>query len=457
MTTAKRRKRDGGKTNVVRPQDNGNSQPSEISNIENDRDFANDRIVHNEDSESVEPIEGCEDDIPVRATAIVEFDGQGIASPVAWRAGLDSSTLERAEQLNAEARKHAEDSELYARRSVESLYQMGKVCAEMADLIPNRNYLRWLKEFSELSQPTLYAWRSVAELMPSLESSQLENFVPSALRQLGTKSLPDEVREEAIALATQGSTVDMNTVRELRERVGSSQFENNEPDEELPYQHKDRDVGVVDESPAIEPSRQKLERVANDYYPTPDELFQALVDRVDFKGQVLDPCCAHGTLTKFFYGCITNEPYPTEDFEPDYQCDASQVAFWEAVDADGGFDWMITNPPYDIEVLMDIIQNAFEHARVGIAVLLRLSFLEPCSDRAVWLQENRDHLVHVFPVNPRPAFRKDTNGSDQIAPAWYVFNKTWSWEESGIPCPFDFITGWKHNTKFQPQLTKSPF
>ncbi|MBL1176930.1 MAG: hypothetical protein FWK01_17885 [Pantanalinema sp. GBBB05] len=76
-------------------------------------------------------------------------------------------------------------------------------------------------------------------------------------------------------------------------------------------------------------------------------------------------------------------------------------------------------------------------------MLLRISFLEPCRDRAEWMAKNADQLRYVIPVNPRPQFRADIKGGDSFTVAWFVWVKDWSWETQGIDCPFKFITDWK--------------
>lgn len=193
--------------------------------------------------------------------------------------------------------------------------------------------------------------------------------------------------------------------------------------------------------PEPESSTQR-ERIEHDYYPTPDGITEFLLRHVEIKGQVIEPAAGQMAIAKYFYGCITNEPYPKDDVQPDYCCDASERAFWEAVDAEGGFDWAVANPPYIGNLPVEILMHAFEFARTGVAFLLRLSFLEPCENREAWLKENSDYLVKVIPINPRPKFRADVNGGDQVTVGWFIFLKDWSWKKLGIPCPFVF-ENWK--------------
>lgn len=185
----------------------------------------------------------------------------------------------------------------------------------------------------------------------------------------------------------------------------------------------------------------KLVRVENDFYPTAQAVTEELLKVVDIQGQVFECCAGDGAIAEMFTGYIANEPFPPSEFHPDYELDATDPTAWEQFDADGGFDWVVDNPPFS--KASQILPLAFKHARIGVAFLLRLSYLEPCADRAHWLKQNADHLSNVIVLNPRPQFRSDTTGGDTVTVAWYVFRKDWSWKNQGIPCPFSFATGWR--------------
>lgn len=105
---------------------------------------------------------------------------------------------------------------------------------------------------------------------------------------------------------------------------------------------------------------------------------------------------------------------------PDIVGDATDGAFWEA--SLGRPDWTITNPPFS--KAHEIVQHAFANSKVGIAMLLRLSYLEPVIDRADFLA--------VFPptkliVLPRFSFTRDGK-TDSVTCAWMV----WMHDESAL-------------------------
>lgn len=54
-----------------------------------------------------------------------------------------------------------------------------------------------------------------------------------------------------------------------------------------------------------------------------------------------------------------------------------------------------------------------------------------------------DCMTNLIVLSPRPRFRADTGGSDNIAVAWVVWQKGWSWEREGTDCPFGFLVDWR--------------
>ena len=196
-------------------------------------------------------------------------------------------------------------------------------------------------------------------------------------------------------------------------------------------------------APATPIPSQRLERVANDFYPTRDSaiLVQELNKIVDIRGQVFSCCAGDGEIARQFEGAIANDLHEYPGFTCDYYLDATEAESWQAFDADGGFDWVVENPTF--RLASTILPHALDHARVGVAFLLRLSYAEPCDDRAEWLQKHTDQMVAQISFSPRPRFRSDTTGTDPLTVAWFVWRKDWSWKKLGIVCPFQFVHDWR--------------
>lgn len=183
------------------------------------------------------------------------------------------------------------------------------------------------------------------------------------------------------------------------------------------------------------------QRVESDYYPTPERITEILLNTVPaIAGSgAFEPCCGQGAISNVLRraNCVV---YESDILMQDGQeRDATTPSFWERHCP----QWVVTNPPFS--VAEQILPHAFEAATLGVAFLLRLTYLEPTKNRSQWLQEHADRLRFVVPVNPRPQFRRDARGTDSCTCAWFVWDKTWSWRSRGIECPFVFATGWRSN------------
>jgi hypothetical protein len=195
-------------------------------------------------------------------------------------------------------------------------------------------------------------------------------------------------------------------------------------------------------------------REKNDFYPTEATLTNLLICklapripcRAINKQTIMDCCSGDGAILKAlelgmpWVDRISNEPYHWDAGMADFQGEAQHRSIWLDFPP---IDWVITNPPYDKKVLTPILANAWEFSREGVAALLRITYLEPCGDRAAFLEQTTDHLRYVIPVNPRPRFRSDSKGTDSTTVAWFVWDKHWSWSRHEIDPPFHFASNWR--------------
>lgn len=201
----------------------------------------------------------------------------------------------------------------------------------------------------------------------------------------------------------------------------------------------------------------RIKRIENDKYFTEDRLTDALLKRIDLRGRILECCAGDRAIARRIHNKVATHSgsvvlssdltdSETSEFpllHADQTTDATTREFWENYNRPGTqvLNWVVTNPPFN--VAPKIIPLAYKNSRVGIAMLLRLSYLEPCANRAAWLQSNADNLKLVMPVNPRPRFRADTKGTDSCTVAWFVWDKQHSWKSLGVDCPFVFAAGWR--------------
>lgn len=187
-----------------------------------------------------------------------------------------------------------------------------------------------------------------------------------------------------------------------------------------------------------------MKRQANDEYHTRPGITKALTDRICIYGRVLEPCNGRGHITS----TLTSRSIVTNDINPersaDFHCDATdpEAEIWDG----RHYDWVITNPPFS--EAHKILPIAFEHADIGVAFLLRLSYLEPTMSRNVrgdWLDKHADQMTNLIILgNPRPSFPPYQRNTDSVTSAWMVWHPDFSWrKEHDIESPFWFANNWK--------------
>ena len=173
-----------------------------------------------------------------------------------------------------------------------------------------------------------------------------------------------------------------------------------------------------------------LQRVANEYYPSPDKLIRAWLatDKLlSTRDTILECCDGQGAISNV----LRQSGYMVEatDIMHGSGYDATTPEYWE----NRSPDWVFTNPPFNVAT--SIITNALEACKVGVVMILRASYLEPCKDRR-HLLDNR--ISHVSYVNPRPRFRADTKGSDSST----VVFITWLKDKDDPFQELKYLTDW---------------
>jgi hypothetical protein len=171
-------------------------------------------------------------------------------------------------------------------------------------------------------------------------------------------------------------------------------------------------------------------RRAKDFYETPPWMTQELLRHIPLlpSQTVFEPCCGDNSIT---YVLITKSAVFTNDIDPlrsaHYHRDATQEMIWQT----GPYDWVITNPPFGQNAPLAIVQHALRRANVGVAMMLRLSFLEPTKARGPWLKA---HPPDQMIVMPRHSFTGNGK-SDSVTTAWMIWRKDLG-ATGGIYCAF---------------------
>lgn len=163
-------------------------------------------------------------------------------------------------------------------------------------------------------------------------------------------------------------------------------------------------------------------RRENDAYFTSEAMMDALITHTKIDGAVLEPCVGTGVISKDLsrrgLQVFTNDI--SLEYGADYYEDATTELGWDLmVSKSDGVSWVITNPPFNraFEILKLARRNV-----PNVALLLRLSFLEPTYARQDYLECNPpDSLI----VLPRYSFTQDGK-MDSVTCAWMVWSKEYS-------------------------------
>jgi len=190
------------------------------------------------------------------------------------------------------------------------------------------------------------------------------------------------------------------------------------------------------------------ERIAFDVYKTHSEVTQNLFRiwrpatpfSMNEDMTILEPCSGDGAMANIIQLAVPEARVLTNDIRIEVKCnahlDATLISSWEHWRDNENVDWVITNPPF--KHVPQILPLAYGFAGMGVAMLLRLTYLEPTSNRSGWLKENPP--TGIFPISqPRPSFRTSKTGAkrtDSVGVAWMV------WEKGVHTTTVDFITDW---------------
>jgi hypothetical protein len=172
------------------------------------------------------------------------------------------------------------------------------------------------------------------------------------------------------------------------------------------------------------------DRQEHDFYPTPEYATEALLEREKFDGNILEPACGDGAISRVLerneYRVFSSDLY-------DYGYGNTGIDFlkWNEF---AEVNNIITNPPYKIAT--EFVLKSQDVANKKIAMLLKLVFLESISRFEKIF--NPDTLLTIWRLKTVYVFSRRLkiykNGiigknSGLIAYAWFV----WEFDYKGKP------------------------
>ena len=171
----------------------------------------------------------------------------------------------------------------------------------------------------------------------------------------------------------------------------------------------------------------KSERCSRDFYPTPDISTKSLLESGYLDNnlyEVLEPCAGKnniGKLVKQYHKNCEVKAVDLYDYgEPSVE---SGIDFlqWKP---NKKYDWVITNPPYDSKLLIPFVEKSLAVAEIGVAMSLKITFLESIKRYDFFTSNMMLKNVLVF-SNRQPMYKNgiNTGTSNAICYAWFIWRK----------------------------------
>ncbi len=157
---------------------------------------------------------------------------------------------------------------------------------------------------------------------------------------------------------------------------------------------------------------QKDNRVKNDFYPTPPEATQSLLERYKFNGNIWECACGDGSMSKVLKE-NKYDVYSSDLIDRGYG--ESGVDFLKTFKK---FDNIVTNPPFNLST--EFTLQALQLANKNVAMLNKLSFLEGINRKNKIFIQNK--LKNILVFSKRVKF----GGNGLMAFAWFIFDKNYN-------------------------------
>ena len=162
-------------------------------------------------------------------------------------------------------------------------------------------------------------------------------------------------------------------------------------------------------------TNRRLVGVGSDFYPTPIWATQALLKAVKFDGNILEPCCGDGAISKVFL----DAGFAVQSSDKYYR-DYGVVE--DAFDLQGTYLNVVTNPPFSLAE--ELFHHFYPKTRHKLCFLLRTAFLEGSERYRTIFSKHPPEEVHIFSERvtmfPKNSENK-TGGTTSYA--WFVWDK----------------------------------
>ena len=158
----------------------------------------------------------------------------------------------------------------------------------------------------------------------------------------------------------------------------------------------------------------------SDFYSIPKGVTHALIKHSYITGKILVPHDPLGILTDQLKKHNLNVVRNTEE-------ENIVDPIWWVGEKKKEYDWVIACTMGSEERNEYILEYGMRIATQGIAVLDRLSFIEPVAKRKTFLLKNK--LSNMIVLSPRPKFRAIGSTRDSVTSCWFLFQKPENWRD----------------------------
>jgi len=153
-----------------------------------------------------------------------------------------------------------------------------------------------------------------------------------------------------------------------------------------------------------------------DFFPTPAWATHALIDNEDFRGDIWEPACGDGAMSRVLE-TTGNKVISSDLHDRGYgEADHDFLDSWRSAPN------IVTNPPYN--AAEGFVRAGVDRSSAKFAMLLRLAFLEGANRQRTIFTDAPPSRVWVFSERitfyPAGAVQK---GTGTTAYAWFVWDK----------------------------------
>ena len=153
-------------------------------------------------------------------------------------------------------------------------------------------------------------------------------------------------------------------------------------------------------------------RIKDDFYPTPTNATLALLEREKFDGNIWEPACGDGAISKL----LKQQGY--EVYSTDLVDRGYGDAHFDFLNSHQKYDNIVTNPPFNIGTKFAL--HSLHCVNKKVALFQKLTFLEGKERRNKLYSLQMLKKVYIF--SERQGFGDYKGG--MLAFAWFVFDKS---------------------------------